>query len=112
MTRLATYNTRANAKFLKNARRNHESKPALNLTVSDRLWASSIMPEGCLERWRVADGAMVHLGQALAELKIEDALHEIVAPAPGRLSQSARAHSVVEPGTLLGRLEPERVVGV
>ena len=112
MTRLATYNTRAKAKFLKADRLNHGFEPALNLTVSDDLWASSILPEGCLERWRVADGAIVHLGQAVAELKIEDALHEFLAPASGRLSQSARAHSVVEPGTLLGRLEPERVVGV
>ena len=112
MTRLATHNTRAKAKLLKAARPKHEFEPGMNLTVSDRLWASSIMPEGCLERWRVADGAMVHLGQALAELTIEDALHEVVAPAAGRLSQSARAHSVVEPGTLLGRLEPERVAGV
>jgi hypothetical protein len=108
MTRLATYNTRAKAKLSKAP----EPKPVLEATVAlkatESLWATSIMPEGCLERWRVADGARVHLGQALADLKIEGALHEIVAPAAGRLFQSAPANSVVEPGDLLGRLQTER----
>ena len=108
MTRLSTYNTRAKARCFKSSRPKHLFEAEGALEAAENLWASSIMPEGCLERWRVADGAKVHLGQALADLKIEGAVHEIVAPTAGRLFQSARVNSVVEPGDLLGRLRPER----
>jgi hypothetical protein len=108
MTRLATYNTRSKAKFFKASRPEHELEAGVALKAAESLWSTSIMPEGCLEHWRVADGARVHLGQALADLRIEGALHEIVAPAAGRLFQSARVNSVVQPGDLLGRLQPER----
>ena len=108
MTRLATYNTRAKAKVLEASRPRYVQQPPVALQATESLWATSLMPEGCLERWRVADGAKVHLGQALAELRIEDALHEIVAPVAGHLFRSVRANTVVEPGDLLGRLQPER----
>jgi hypothetical protein len=100
MTRLATYNTRAKAKFLDAARPQHVLDAPVALMAAECLWVTSLMPEGCLERWRVTDGARIHLGQVLAELRIEGALHEIVAPVAG--------HSVVEPGALLGNLQPDR----
>jgi pyruvate/2-oxoglutarate dehydrogenase complex dihydrolipoamide acyltransferase (E2) component len=57
-----------------------------------------------VERWFVADGVVVAPGERIAEVRIEDALHEIVAPAKGRLSIVAAANAVVEPGSLLARL--------
>ena len=41
---------------------------------------------------------------ALPEIRIEDALHEIMAPVSGCLTIVAAANTVVEPGSLLARL--------
>ena len=57
-----------------------------------------------MERWFIADGATVAAGAPIAEIRIEDALHEITAPASGRLTIVAAANTVVEPGSLLARL--------
>lgn len=75
-----------------------------DIRVDEKLWASSILPEGIVERWFVVDGVVVAIGERIAEVRIEDALHEIVAPAGGRLSIIAAAHAVVEPGSLLARV--------
>jgi pyruvate/2-oxoglutarate dehydrogenase complex dihydrolipoamide acyltransferase (E2) component len=72
--------------------------------VNDALWASSIFPEGILERWFIADGAIVKRGDRVAEIRIERALHEVTAPASGSLTILAAANSVVEPGSLLAEL--------
>jgi hypothetical protein len=55
----------------------------LDVTVSESLWATSMLPERYLERWRVADHVRMDVGQPNAEVRIEDELHEIVAPAAG-----------------------------
>jgi pyruvate/2-oxoglutarate dehydrogenase complex dihydrolipoamide acyltransferase (E2) component len=75
-----------------------------DIKIDETFWASSMMPEGIVERWFVADGVVVAAGDRVAEVRIEDALHEIVAPARGRLSIIAGTNAVVEPGSLLGRL--------
>lgn len=72
-----------------------------DIKVDERLWASSILPEGIVERWFVADGAIVGAGDLVAEVQIEDALHEINAPVSGQVTIAARANSVIEPGALL-----------
>jgi pyruvate/2-oxoglutarate dehydrogenase complex dihydrolipoamide acyltransferase (E2) component len=76
----------------------------MDIKIDDRLWASSMLPEGVVERWRVEDGALVAIGAVLAEVRIEDAVHEIIAPAGGQLTILATVNSVIEPGSLLGRL--------
>ncbi|WP_158800672.1 lipoyl domain-containing protein [Acidisoma sp. L85] len=76
----------------------------LDIKVDEALWASSMMPEGILERWFQTTGAIVSRGEPIAEIRIEDALHEIVSPGSGTLTTIAAANSVVEPGTLLGTL--------
>jgi pyruvate/2-oxoglutarate dehydrogenase complex dihydrolipoamide acyltransferase (E2) component len=63
-----------------------------------------MFPEGVVERWLVVDGAIVAAGDRMAELRIEDALHEIMAPASGRVTILAAANTIVEPGSLLGNL--------
>jgi pyruvate/2-oxoglutarate dehydrogenase complex dihydrolipoamide acyltransferase (E2) component len=74
------------------------------IRIDGALWASSMMPEGVVERWFVADGAVVATGDRIAQVRIEDARHEIVAPAQGRLSIVATTNAVIEPGSLLARL--------
>ncbi|MEA2257505.1 MAG: hypothetical protein QOJ51_330 [Acidobacteriaceae bacterium] len=74
------------------------------IKVDSALWASSMFPEGVVERWLVVDGAIVAAGDRMAELRIEDALHEIMAPASGRVTILAAANTIVEPGSLLGNL--------
>ncbi len=69
------------------------------------LWASSMLPEGIIERWLVADGADVRIGEAIAEVRIEDALHELPAPGSGRLRQAAAVNDLVEPGSVIAHLE-------
>jgi pyruvate/2-oxoglutarate dehydrogenase complex dihydrolipoamide acyltransferase (E2) component len=75
-----------------------------DLSISSDLWRSSMMPEGILERWRVTDGSFVEEGAVVAEIRIEDALHELVAPARGRLVTLARLNDVIEPGSVIGRI--------
>ena len=75
-----------------------------NINADEALWASSMLPEGLVERWFVTDGVMVALGDRIAEIRVEGALHEITAPTSGRLTIVATANSVIEPGSLLARL--------
>jgi pyruvate/2-oxoglutarate dehydrogenase complex dihydrolipoamide acyltransferase (E2) component len=76
----------------------------VDISVDEALWASSMLPEGIVERWFVADGTSVAAGDRIAEIRIEGALHEIIAPANCRLVILVDANAVVEPGSLLARL--------
>jgi hypothetical protein len=76
----------------------------LRITADEALWRNSMLPEGILERWLVADGDITLGGHAIAQVRIEGALHDIVAPATGRLAISAPNLSVIDPGFLLGML--------
>jgi pyruvate/2-oxoglutarate dehydrogenase complex dihydrolipoamide acyltransferase (E2) component len=78
----------------------------MNIVVAPELWATSILPEGLIERWFVSDGAMVKAGDLLAQIRIESALHDLTAPAAGRLSIESKVNSVVEPGRVIGRVAP------
>jgi hypothetical protein len=70
----------------------------LDLKVPDSLWASTILPEGVLE-WRlVSDVAAVRKGDPIATIRIEEALHEVTAPAQGRLPITIGGNDVIEPG--------------
>lgn len=74
--------------------------------VAPELWASSLFPEGVIEKWLLADGAPVKAGRAVVAVRVEDALHEIIAPADGRLAADVKAGSVVDPGMVIGRIVP------
>ncbi len=76
-----------------------------NVTVDGALWRSRILPEGIVERWLVSDGTRVPAGAPVAVLRIEDALHEIMAPESGVLAIVARPNSVIEPGSVLAELK-------
>jgi len=75
-----------------------------DIRIAEDLWATRLMPEGLLAAWRVEDGAQVADGQPVAEVEIEGARHEIVSPATGRLVQAWTAGSVIEPGSVIGRV--------
>jgi hypothetical protein len=62
-------------------------------------------PEGVLELWRQHDGMLVRAGACVADVRIEEALHKLTAPASGRLHILVRSNSVVEPGTVIGRID-------
>jgi len=76
----------------------------MDIRINEQLWATSMAPEGVLERWRVGDGGVVADGQAVAEVRIEDCLHEIVAPSAGRLVRVVADGAVIEPGTLIAQI--------
>jgi pyruvate/2-oxoglutarate dehydrogenase complex dihydrolipoamide acyltransferase (E2) component len=74
------------------------------IAVSPDLWATNVLPEGVIECWHFSDGSRVEAGDPLATVRIEDALHELVAPARGRLSIGLKVNSVIEPGTGIGTI--------
>ncbi len=76
----------------------------IRINADEALWRNSMLPEGILERWLVADGETAQAGHAVAQLRIEGALHDIVAPATGRLAIATPELAVIEPGFLLATL--------
>lgn len=72
------------------------------ISVVPELWATSLLPEGILERWMFEDGGAVEMGDPVAVVRIESALHDIMAPAKGRLHIHSQANAVVEPGSVIG----------
>ena len=76
----------------------------MDIRIAEDFWATRMLPEGIIERWIAADGAIVQIGTPVAEVRIEDSLHEIVAPASGRLVTYASNNDVVEPGSVIGQI--------
>ncbi len=76
----------------------------IRITADEALWRNNMLPEGILDRWLVADGEIAREGHAVAQIRIEGALHDIVARTTGRISISAPILAVVEPGFLLATL--------
>ncbi len=74
------------------------------IKVSAGLWSTSLFPEGLIERWLRPDGSLVEAGTPIATIRIEDALHELMAPAGGRLIRGAKTGSIVDPGMVIGRV--------
>ena len=77
----------------------------VEIKAPEDLWASAMASEGLIERWFVADSATVVAKQAVVEVRIEDALHELQAPAAGRLTIMAAINDVIEPGSILARID-------
>ena len=75
-----------------------------DVRVSEDLWSTGMLPEGILERWLVEDGARVRAGEAVAAVRIGEALHDIVSPASGRLEVLAPASEVVDPGCIIAEV--------
>ncbi|MGC1302742.1 MAG: lipoyl domain-containing protein [Caulobacteraceae bacterium] len=78
----------------------------MQIRLSADLWANGVLPLGFLERWRANEGDQVLEGAPLAEVRIEQAVHEILSPCRGRLTGIVRENAVVEPGDVIGQVEP------
>jgi len=72
-----------------------------DIRADEAFWATSMLPEGLLERWLVADGCILTAGDPVAQIRIEEGLHDILAPADGRLTRLSAENDVIEPGSLL-----------
>ncbi len=77
-----------------------------DIIVSADLWSTGMLPEGIVEKWFVADGAVVKEGDPVAQVKIEDARHELITPAAGRLVILSVPDSIVEPDSVIGQVFP------
>lgn len=75
-----------------------------DIQVAAELWSTGMLPEGILERWLVSDGARIRAGEAVAAVRIGEALHDIVSPASGRLEVLAPASEVVDPGCIIAEV--------
>jgi pyruvate/2-oxoglutarate dehydrogenase complex dihydrolipoamide acyltransferase (E2) component len=75
-----------------------------DVRVSEDLWSTALLPEGILERWLVEDGARVQVGEAVAAVRIGEALHDIVSPADGRLAIMAPTNEVIDPGSIIAKV--------
>lgn len=74
------------------------------ISASPELWACRMLPEGILESWLVPDNAPVEAGDPVALVRIEDCLHELMAPSRGRLQAGLGVNSVIEPGMAIGTI--------
>ena len=75
-----------------------------DISISPDFWAGCMLPEGILERWRVADDSVVAEGDVVAEVRIEDALHELTAPVAGKLTKMTKINQVIEPGSVIAQI--------
>jgi pyruvate/2-oxoglutarate dehydrogenase complex dihydrolipoamide acyltransferase (E2) component len=76
------------------------------IKADETLWRNSMLPEGFVTKWMVADGELAKEGHSIAEVRIEGALHDIVAPRDGRVKIEIGVNHVIEPGSLLAMLVP------
>ncbi|MBX9930554.1 MAG: biotin attachment protein [Methylobacterium sp.] len=75
-----------------------------DIRVSEDLWSTGMLPEGILERWLVEDGARVRAGEAVATVRIGEALHDIISPTGGQLDVIAPASEIVDPGCIIAEI--------
>ncbi|MGU3340768.1 biotin/lipoyl-containing protein [Methylobacterium mesophilicum] len=75
-----------------------------DIHVAEDLWSTGMLPEGVLERWLVSNGARVRVGEAVAAVRIGEALHDIVSPSSGRLEVLAPTSEVVDPGCIIAEV--------
>jgi pyruvate/2-oxoglutarate dehydrogenase complex dihydrolipoamide acyltransferase (E2) component len=75
-----------------------------DIRVSEALWSTGMLPEGILERWLVEDGALVRVGEAVAAVRIGEALHDITSPAEGLMAIMAPAGDLVDPGCIIAEV--------
>jgi hypothetical protein len=83
------------------------SENSMTLKVPPELWALSALPQGYIERWLVTDGARVNAGSAVAQIRVEGMLHDLLSPATGKLRIDSAANSVVDPGMSVGQITPQ-----
>lgn len=75
----------------------------VDIRVPQDVWGDSL--EGVVVTWIYQNGATVSEGQPIAEVMVEKAQIEIVAPASGRLTILAVPETVIGRSQIVGRIE-------
>jgi len=78
----------------------------VEISIPPEFWASSIMPEGTVERWLRPNGSAVKAGEPIAAIRVEGVLHNLLAPCAGTLKANCRVNSVIDPGFVIGQILP------
>ena len=73
-----------------------------DILVPQEMWGDSL--EGVVLTWIYKDGATVAKGQPIAEVMVEKAQLEVVAPASGRLTILAAPETVIGRDFVVGRI--------
>ena len=76
---------------------------ATEVTVPQDLWEDDNM-EAVITNWLASDGATVRKGALIAEVMVEKAQFEVVAPADGTLSITRQSDDIVRKGDVIGRI--------
>ena len=76
----------------------------VDVKVPPEFWASSILPEGIIEKWIRPNGSRVSAGDPIAAIRVEGMLHKLLAPCGGTLQARCKTNSVVDPGFVIGRI--------
>jgi pyruvate/2-oxoglutarate dehydrogenase complex dihydrolipoamide acyltransferase (E2) component len=74
-----------------------------DVVVPPDLWDTE--DEGVLFLWVYPDGSRVEKGKLLAEITVEKAQLELVAPASGRLTILVQPETIIRKGQVLGRID-------
>ena len=74
-----------------------------DIVVPADLWDTE--DEGVLFLWVYPDGSRVEKGKLLAEITVEKAQLELVAPATGRLTILVQPETIIRKGQVLGRID-------
>ena len=77
---------------------------SIDILVPQEMWGESL--EGVVVTWIYKDGATVLQGQPIAEVMVEKAQLELVAPASGRLRILAAPETIIGRNHVVGRIEP------
>jgi pyruvate/2-oxoglutarate dehydrogenase complex dihydrolipoamide acyltransferase (E2) component len=75
----------------------------VDIVVPQEMWGENL--EGVVVTWIYQNGATVAKGQPIAEIMVEKAQLELVAPASGRLTILAVPETIIGRDHVVGRIE-------
>jgi pyruvate/2-oxoglutarate dehydrogenase complex dihydrolipoamide acyltransferase (E2) component len=74
------------------------------LIIPPDLWEDD--NEGVLLHWTYEEGTVIARGAMLAEIMVEKAQLELIAPVAGRLHIGAAPDTIIRKGDVVGRIDP------
>lgn len=77
----------------------------IQVRVPADLWDPADTEEGVIANWFCEDGGVVEQGDTVAEVAVEKSTYDITAPATGRITIAVPKDGVVQPGTVIGRID-------
>jgi pyruvate/2-oxoglutarate dehydrogenase complex dihydrolipoamide acyltransferase (E2) component len=76
----------------------------MDLTIPNDLWEDNGLT-GSISVWLYEDGASIRAGDILAEVMVEKATYELIAPASGVLRIKVAPEVVIDKGAIVGVIE-------